>query len=157
MTSETFILGLAGFLHNLFTVIWIGGLIMILITVLPVAKNTLEDNKLTQKLMHGILKRQRVWVYISFVGLFLTGLIQARMTQNFSGLMRFDTAYSSLVSIKHVLTLAMIGIAVFRSVVFGKKGETATPQQNKLSLKLVFLNAFLGVVILLLSGFLAAL
>ncbi|MBW6474861.1 MAG: hypothetical protein K0B14_17165 [Anaerolineaceae bacterium] len=62
MTSETIILGIAGFFHNLFTVIWIGGLVMIVLTVLPAAKNSLENNKQVQQLMHGILKRHRVWV-----------------------------------------------------------------------------------------------
>lgn len=155
MTSQTIILGMAGFLHSIFTIIWIGGLVMIVITVLPAAKNSLESNKQVQLLMHGILKRHRLWVYISIAGLMLTGVIQARSAANFSGMMRFDTTYSSIVSIKFILTIVMVGVALFRSIFFGKKGVTATPQQNKLSLKLVFVNASIGLLILLASSFLA--
>lgn len=155
MTSETIILGIAGFLHNLFTLIWIGGLVMIVITVLPAAKNSLENNKQVQQLMHGVLKRHRIWVYISIIGLLITGIIQARIAPSFSGVMRFDSSYSSLVSIKHILTIIMIGITLFRSIVFGKKGMDITPQQSKFSLKLVFVNASIGILILLASAFLA--
>jgi uncharacterized membrane protein len=155
MTSQTIVLGIMGFLHNLFTVVWIGGLIMIVITILPAAKNSLENNKQVQQLMHAILKRHRVWVYISMVGLFLTGVLQARSATNFSGLMRFDSTYTSLVSIKLILTLIMVAIALFRSIVLGKKGENITPQQSNMSLKLVFTNALLGILILLASAFLS--
>ena len=155
MTTQTIILGMAGFFHNLFTAIWIGGLIMIVITILPAAKNILENNKQVQQLMHAILKRHRIWVYISIVGLFLTGILQARVAPDFSGLMRFNTTYASLVSIKHILTLIMVVIALYRSIIFGRKGVNITPQQSKVSLKLVFTNAVLGILILLASAFLA--
>ena len=155
MTSQTIVLGMLGFFHNLFTVVWIGGLIMIVITILPAAKNSLENNKQVQQLMHAILKRHRVWVYISFVGLFLTGILQAKATSRFGGLMRFDSTYNSLVSIKLLLTLIMVVIALYRSIVFGKKGVNITPQQSKMSLKLVFTNAMLGILILLASAFLS--
>ncbi len=155
MTSETIILGIAGFLHNLFTVIWIGGLVMIVITVLPASKKSLENNKQVQQLMYGVLKRHRVWVYISIIGLLITGIIQARIAPSFSGLMKFDSSYSSLVSIKHILTIMMIGITLYRSIVFGKKGMNITPQQSNFSLKLVFVNASIGILILLASAFLA--
>lgn len=155
MTSQTIIQGMAGFLHTIFTIIWIGGLIMIVITVLPAAKNSLDNNKQVQLLMHGILKRHRLWVYISIIGLMLTGIIQARSATDFSGMMRFDTTFSSLVSIKFILTIIMVGVAIFRSIVYGKKGVNTTPQQNKLSLKLVFVNASIGILILLASSFLA--
>lgn len=155
MTNQTIIMGILGFLHNLFTVVWIGGLFMIVITILPAAKKSLANNKQVGQLMFAILKRHRGWVYISFVGLFLTGVLQARGRSDFGGMMRFDSTYTSLVSIKFILTLIMVVIALYRSIVFGKKGENITTEQTKMSLRLVFTNAALGVLILLASAFLA--
>jgi hypothetical protein len=50
----------------------------------------------------------------------------------------------------------MIAIALYRSLVLGKKAELATPQQSKMSLQLIMVNAGLGVSVLLLSGLMAA-
>jgi putative copper export protein len=150
-------LGFISFLHNLFSVVWIGGLIMIALTLLPSAREVFGHGPQTKKLMSAILRRQRVWIYISIAGLFITGIIQARAQPDFTGLMHFNTPYASLTSIKHLLTIVMVAIALYRSLVLTKKTETATPQQSKLSMQLILVNASLGVVILLLSGFMSAL
>lgn len=157
MAPQQLVLGLAVFLHDLFTVVWIGGLVMISLTLLPAARDMFETGSQTQKLMLGILRRHRVWVYISIAGLFITGVIQGRSEPAFNGLMRFDTLYGTLTSIKHLLTVAMVGITLFRSRMAGKKEEAATPQQMKMSLQMITVNAVLGVGILLLSGLMAAL
>ncbi len=157
MTSQEIMLGLAGFLHNVFTVVWIGGLIMIALTLLPAARQALGNGPQLRALMNAVLQRQRVWVYISIAGLFITGLIQARAEAAFGGLFRFDTVYAGLTSVKHLLTFAMVAIALFRSLVLGKKGGAATAEQSRRSVQLIYTNAILGVLILLLSGFMAAL
>jgi len=157
MAPQQIILGLAIFLHDLFTVVWVGGLVVFALTLLPAARKVFGNGPQLRDLMNEILRRHRVWVYISMVGLFLTGIIQARREPAFHGLMRFDTPYSALTALKHVLTFAMIAIALFRSLRFAGKAESATPQQNKMSMQLIFVNAILGVLVLLLSGLLAAL
>ena len=156
MAPQQIILGLATFLHDLFTVIWVGGLVVLALTLLPSARKVLGGGQQTRALMNEILRRHRVWVYISMVGLFITGVIQARGEPAFHGLMRFDTPYATLTAIKHLLTFAMIAIALFRSLKFGKQPESATPQQYQFSLRLIFINAVLGLLVLLLSGLMAA-
>lgn len=157
MTSTEIMLGLAGFLHNVFTVVWVGGVIMIALTLLPAARQAFGNSPQLRSLMGAVLQRQRVWVYISIAGLFITGLIQARAQAAFHGLFRFDTVYAGLVSVKHLLTFAMIAIALFRSLALSKQGGNATAEQSKRSITLIYVNAVLGVLILLLSGFMAAL
>lgn len=157
MTLQGIMLGLAGFLHNVFTVVWLGGVIMIALTLLPAARQAFGNGPQLRTLMSAVLQRQRVWVYISIAGLFVTGLIQAGADAAFEGLFRFTSTYAALISVKHLLTFAMVAIALFRSLVLSKKGETATPAQSKQSLKLIYINAILGVLILLLSGFMAVL
>lgn len=157
MTPPQVIQALANFLHDFFTVIWVGGLVVLALTLLPAAREVLGAGQQTRDLMSAILRRHRVWVYISMVGLFATGVIQARGEPAFHGLLHFDTPYSAVTAVKHLLTAAMIVIALFRSLSVGGKGKEATPQQYQLSLRLILVNAVLGVLVLLASGVLAVL
>jgi uncharacterized membrane protein len=156
MSSQFVLQGLAGFLHDLFTVVWVGGLVMIVLTLLPSMQDVFGNGSQTRDLMNVILQRHRKWVYISIVGLFITGVIQARVEPTFNGLLRFNSLYSTLTSIKHLFTFAMVGITLFRSLVIGKKLENAEPQLMKQGLQLIIVNACLGVGVLLLSGLMAA-
>ena len=156
MSPQFIIQGLASFLHNLFTVVWVGGLVMIALTLLPSAKGVFGNGSQTRDLMNAVNKRHKIWVYISIIGLFVTGVIQARAEPTFNGLLRFDSLYSSLTSIKHLFTFLMVGIALYRSLIIGKKLENAEPELMKQSMQLIIVNAVLGVGILLISGLMAA-
>jgi len=145
------------FLHDLFTAVWVGGVITLGITVLPSAKKVLGMGPQTKKLMDAIQKRLSVLVYVSIVGLLLTGLLQANRNPDFQGLFSFGNSYSTVLTIKHILVLAMVAVALFRSLVLGRRSGPSTPSQEKLKAGLLFLNIILGVAILLLSGFSAAL
>ena len=74
---------------------------------------------------------------------------------NFAGLMNFTNLYSTLVAIKHILTIAMIVIALFRSIRFGKKDVVLNPTQFKFGMSLIVINFILGISVLLLSGLIA--
>lgn len=154
MFSKTIIFGLVTFFHDLFTAVWIGGMFTLGLTVMPSAKKVFGKGPQTKKLMNAIQKRHSVWVYVSMVGLILTGLLQSNRSLAFSGLFSFQDAYSAVLSIKHVFVLAMIAIALYRSL--GLKG-TSNPSQEKLKARLLILNIILGVGVLLLSGMNAAL
>lgn len=53
--------------------------------------------------------------------------------------------------------LMMIGVALFRSLVLGRRNGAPAPAQERLKAGLLLFNVVLGVVVLLLSGFSAAL
>ena len=154
MSTQTIVFALVTFLHDLFTAVWIGGLITLGLTVMPSVKKELGKGPQTKKLMEVIQKRHSVWVYVSLVGLILTGLLQANRSSEFLGLFSFGNAYSVVLTIKHILVLAMIVIALYRSLAMK---STSTPSQEKLKAMLMLLNIIFGVAILLLSGFTAAL
>ena len=145
------------FLHDLFTAVWIGGLIMLGITIMPAARQTLGKGPQMKKLMDTIQKRQSVLVYASITGLLVTGVIQAKQAASFQGLFHGGNAYSAALTVKHILVLAMIAITLYRSLVLGRKGKQSTPAQEKLSVRLLFLNIILGIAVLLVSGYTAAL
>jgi len=154
MPTNTIVFALITFLHDLFTAVWIGGLITLGLTVLPSVKKSLGKGPQTKSLMNAIQKRHGVFVYVSMIGLVLTGLLQANRSPAFQGLFSFGNTYSTVLAIKHILVVAMIAIALYRSLALGK---TSTPSQEKLKAILMLFNIIFGVIILLLSGFSAAL
>ncbi len=157
MDPKLIVFAIITFLHDLFTAVWIGGLITLGLTVLPSAKKVLGKGPEMKKLMDAIQKRLSVMVYVSIVGLLLTGLLQANRAKDFQGLFSFANTYSIFLSLKHVLVLAMIAITLYRSLVLGRRTGPSTPAQEKLSVTLLLLNMVLGVAVLLHSGFGAAL
>ena len=151
MDIKTILNVLVIFLHNLFTVIWVGGLIVLAITVMPSVKQVLGMGPQTKKLMGIIQKRQSFMVYVSILGLILTGLFQAKNATDFGGLFSFANPYSTVLTSKHILMLIMISIALIRTLVLSR--DTQKPSQEKLKIGLMYLNASLGILVLLLSGF----
>ncbi|NLA71129.1 MAG: hypothetical protein GX850_01655 [Clostridiaceae bacterium] len=157
MEMNQLMMGLIRFLHDFFTVVWVGGLAFMVFTLAPSLSNVFGKDKQAQDVMQAVTRKHRVWVYISIVGLLVTGLLLGKSSPGFSGLMRFDNLYSTLASIKHLLTFAMIGVALFRSISFAKKDKVLNPKQNKISFLLIAVNLFFGVIVLLLSALMAVL
>lgn len=157
MSPQMIVFALVTFLHDLFTAVWIGGLIVLGVTVLPTARQVLGKGPQMKQMMDIILKRQSTLVYVSIVGLALTGVLLANRSPEFSGLFSFNNLYSSMLTLKHILVVAMIAIALYRSLGLGRVGRPISEVQEKLKAVLLFFNMALGIVVLLLSGILAAL
>lgn len=156
MAKKQIIMGIIKFLHELFTVVWIGGLGFMVLTMFPSFKKVLGKDPKAQSLMNTITRRHSIWVYISIVGLFITGLLLGRSNANYLGFMSFGNLYSTLTSVKHIITFAMILIALFRSISFGKKDIKMSPEKSKFSRLLIVINFSFGLVILFLSSLIAS-
>ena len=61
------ILSFSHFFHLLATVVWIGGIVMILLVILPGAKTALESLPIQGKLMKDVVKRFTPMANIIFV------------------------------------------------------------------------------------------
>jgi len=144
------------FLHDLFTAVWIGGLLLITITLFPALKKTLGHTAESEKIMDAVMRKQSKLVILAVIVLTLTGLLLARSSGNVTGLMRFDSQYASLLSIKHILMIVMVAVAFSR--LFGFRGLASQPNKDrkKLSLLLLHINTLVGVAVLLLSAMTAA-
>jgi len=156
MVTQQLIMGIIRFLHDLFTVVWIGGLAFMVLTMFPSVKKVLGKNPQAQSLINAITRRHSIWVYISIAGLFITGLLLGKSSGDYLGFMRFGNFYSNLTAVKHIITFAMVLIALVRSILFRKKDIKRSPGQNKISMLLVIINFFLGLLILLLSSLIAS-
>lgn len=156
MTIQTFVFAFVTFLHDLFTVIWMGGLIVTVISYLPSLKESLGVGPQVKKVMMSFQKRQSIWVYISMGGLILTGLMLSNRNPEFESLFGFGNAYSVALSIKHILVIFMIGITLYRSLVISRPQAVMTPKKDHLSFKLLIINVVLAVALLFSSGLVAA-
>jgi len=145
------------FLHNLFTTVWIGGLITLGVVVLPVTSKTLGKGAKTKELIDKIQNRLSVFVYVSMLGLVGTGMSLARRAPQFGGLFSFANGYSIVLAIKHVVVILMVVIALSRRIALKQRGDKLQPRIRKAGLGLLYANVVLGIVVLLLSAMSAVL
>jgi uncharacterized membrane protein len=150
--ANVFIYGLVKGLHDLATAIWIGGLIQLSFVILPAFKGRLKENKELKPLLMDIQKRLSLLVAISIPILVITGILESWHSKDFQGFFSFGNTYSALLSIKHILVITMICIAVSRKVLMAKNLKS----KEKMSAMMVFANALIGVAVVILSGFCAA-
>lgn len=149
MTIQIVLPVLARFLHDLFTAVWIGGLITLGAAVLPSIKK--QGNK---ELAKNIQKRLNTIVIVSIIGLWLTGMLLANRSSEFAGFFSISNTYSLVMTIKHALVVLMTIFALARTTLVVRKKET-TPKTEKIGAVLLIGNIVLGVTVLLLSGYTA--
>jgi len=148
------------FLHNLFTAMWIGGMLTLLFTVMPAMKKTLGKSKESHALNTQIKKTLSILTYVSIVGLILTGLMmghKAQLAGDYTGFFSFANEYSTLLSIKHILYILMVGLAIFRSQILDRLKKPTHEVKMKLSIITLILNVIAGLAVLLLSANIAVL
>ena len=153
MQDKFVIIAIMTFLHDLFTAIWIGGMLTLGLSVFPSIKKVLGMGPETKQLIETIQKRLSKIVYVSIIGLFISGAVKAKLTPDFLGLVNFGNTYSMILGIKHILVIIMVVIAVLRSQVVGRNIKGPNPKIVKTKAVMLMLNMLLGVIVLLLSGF----
>jgi uncharacterized membrane protein len=152
-------LSLAYWLHMLATVVWIGGLVTLVILVLPVAKRLLEPDLFAQ-FLEGLQRRLDPLGWLSLSVLLVTGLFQMSANPNYNGLLSISNRWAASILIKHVLFLGMIAVSAYmtwalfpairRNALLKTKGVDAI-EGGKLERREIFLlrlNLLLSVLIL---------
>lgn len=143
---------LVTFLHDLFTAIWIGGLIILGTTILPAIRKQKQQNR---ELANSIQKRLNTIVLVSIIGLWITGMLLANRSTAFTGLFNVSNTYSLAMAIKHILVIIMTVLALARTRFVVRTKKIAEPSTEKLGALLLICNIILGIVVLLLSGYTA--
>jgi len=151
---------LISFLHDLFIVLWIGGMLALAFTVLPAIRKVLGKSKETQKLTTLIKKKLSILTYISMVGLIITGLFMSRKAELsglYTGFLSFGTEYSTLLSVKHLLYFLIIFLSVFRSLIVDRVKNFTPKQKQQLNMLTLMLNVLAGLTVLFLSAYISVL
>ncbi|OHB77883.1 MAG: hypothetical protein A2Z25_07895 [Planctomycetes bacterium RBG_16_55_9] len=162
------ILSLSHFLHLLATVVWIGGIVIILAVILPGAKAALASSPAVGGLMKEVSRRFTPMANVSILVLIVTGVIITHYDPNFKGALQFDNPWSVVMLLKHLLVALMITVHFYRGFVLNPRIARLSSQAadarvastlssqvaglQKLSLNLVRANFAMGMIVLLLTG-----
>jgi putative copper export protein len=157
MDVKTLVFAFLSSFHDMFTVIWVGGLIVTVLSYMPALKDALGAGPQIKKVMMAFQKRHSMWVYISMGGLILTGLLMSKRNPEFEQFIGFGNAFSIVLSIKHILVILMIGITLFRSLILNRPQAMITPEKEHLSFQLLIINVVVAIAVLFTSGLVAAL
>ncbi|MCE7743418.1 MAG: hypothetical protein GOP50_13285, partial [Candidatus Heimdallarchaeota archaeon] len=144
------------FLHEIVTIIWIGGLLILVLVIMPVLKKQLKPDEF-QIFNKKIRSRLSIFVYVSIVLLLVTGILLSNQSTLTSRLFSFENTYSILLSIKHILYFLMVAIAVFRGTILDRMKKMNKEVKQKLSQILLLSNVIFAVAVLFLSSYLGVL
>lgn len=161
-----YLLASSYFLHLMATVIWIGGMMVLVLVVYPLQRRA--ESEQWQPLLDALAMRFRPIGNFCLLVLLMTGVVQTTEDANYGGLLNFDSAWSRAILGKHIAFLAMIGVVVFlqlglapmleRAQLLEKKGiANDLPQLRRREQRLTQINLFLGVLVLLFTAIATAL
>lgn len=158
------VLAISYFFHLVATIVWIGGLALLVLVVWPVAGRTLADDPARQAAFFGALrKRFDPLANLSLVVLVVTGLFQTTGDPNYGGMLVFDNDWSRAILLKHVAIVGMVVVGVILQMVIAPglerlalqralgKGATDPEETARLSRReqhLNGLNLVLGLLVL---------
>ena len=154
------VLALSHFIHVMGTVVWIGGILMTLLVILPSSKTALESQPMVGKLMKEVAKRFTPLANISILLLIATGIIIFYYDKNYTSLLDLENRWNVVIALKHFFVATMIIIHFYRGLMLNPKIEKSSLQLNesqvarlrKFSLDLVKTNFALGIIVLLLTA-----
>lgn len=157
---ELWIVSLSHFLHISATVVWIGGLVMTLLVILPGSKTALDSTLLVGKLMKEVGQRFTPLANMSILILIFSGLILLYANRDLTSFGDLAKSGSILVFCKLVVVAVMVCIHFYRGLVLNQKIIRSAAQANdaqtaglrKFSLDLVKINLMLGIAVLFFSA-----
>ncbi|MFN8451370.1 MAG: CopD family protein [Anaerolineae bacterium] len=155
------ILAISYFFHLLATIVWIGGLVLLVVLVLPEARRVLGTNPTFYALLTRLRRRFMPMTNLSLAVLVVTGLIQMSGDSHYDGVLQFTNEWSRVILLKHVAVGGMFvcGLALQywvapsleRAALLverhkGDEAELARLQRREA--RLTWVNVALGVLVL---------
>lgn len=169
------VLAISYFFHLLATIIWIGGLALLVLVIWPAARRTfpVDDPQLATlqaTFLRDIRKRFEPLANLSLIVLMVTGLFQTSGDPNYGGMLVFDNDWSRAILYKHIAIVGMVAVglilqlgiapAMERLIIMQASGQ-ATPAEierlNRRERRLNALNLALGVLVLVFTAVATAL
>lgn len=162
--------GIVRGLHDVFAALWAGGLLTMALVVMPTVKSMQVSAARGPaggqaggepgasgnaggpgRFMVLMQKRLRVVMTVAIIGVFATGLVLLRLTLAPSGGLDPRSLHGALLIAKIALSVVMLVLAIVRGAKLRKLGD-ALGDPRASGTPLLFANAVLGLVVLLLSG-----
>jgi uncharacterized membrane protein len=155
------ILAISYFFHLIATVVWIGGLVILVILVWPEARRALEDSPALHTLLMRLQRRFAPMSNLSLAVLVVTGLIQMTADSNYDGVLQFTNEWSRVILLKHIAIGGMFvcGLALHywvtpaleRASLLAQRGRGDANEWAKLrrnEVRLTWLSVILGILVL---------
>lgn len=102
-------LAISYFFHLVATVVWIGGMALIVLVIWP-----LRDREVAfRPALDAIETRFRPLANLSLVILLVTGVVQTGEDEHYGGLLDFSEAWGQAMLGKHIAYAGMVGIVLF--------------------------------------------
>ncbi|MGE5463080.1 MAG: hypothetical protein ACM3PS_06985 [Syntrophothermus sp.] len=102
--------------HSLATVVMIGHFVLLALVHLPaLRKSPLE---VAGPILSQISRQSRLWMYVSLVVFMITGIYLTFMDPNYMGVGNFGNFWSTMMLVKHILIVLMIGAGFWFNVVW---------------------------------------
>jgi len=149
MPIQLYVRTLVTFIHDLLTAVWIGGLFMINLTLMPAARKALGNEPEMLNLMEKVKQNHRRFIYVAIPGLLITGMFLGRSNTIPKGLLSFHNPYDTAMTIKLVLLVLMTIIAIIRS----RRSPQSDKENARKAAIPMLANLVLGLIVLLLSGY----
>ncbi len=108
------------------------------------------------KLLETIQSRLSILTFVSIIGLLITGMVLSRGSSQFQGLFNTSTPYALALAIKHIMVVLMIILALVRRFVLSSPSKKKGVQE-KAKVALLLLNMAIGLGVIFLSAYIAAL
>jgi uncharacterized membrane protein len=157
------LLALSQFLHLVATIVWLGGLTLMTIIVLPETRALMarhEQHRVLIDLLDRLRKRFYPLANLSLVVLIVTGLYQMDRSPQYDGLLQFTNDWTRAILLKHLAVLGMLLIgtimqwgvlpALERASLLARQGKES-PDLEKLrqrESRLTAINCVLGILVL---------
>ena len=103
-----------------------------------------------------IRKRLNSLVWVSIIGLLVTGILLSNSSPLFGGLFSIANEYNILLTLKHIVIALMVIIVIVRGNILPRVVSTPPEKIERISKILMMLNLVFGILVLLLSGFTGA-
>jgi len=150
-----FLVACSVWLHALATVVFIGYYVLLALVYLPALDNSPASAR--GAIISAISKRSRTWLYVSLLVFAATGFYLMLVDPNYLGLGTFfGNPWSSLMSVKHLLILGMVGIGWWFNGILRvgplASSNTGAEQAAARFRRHVNTMAVLGVLVLLLTA-----
>jgi uncharacterized membrane protein len=163
-------LAISYFFHLIATVVWIGGLVIMVLLVLPAARRVLSEQPTLYALLSRLRRRFVPLANLSLAVLVVTGLIQMSGDPNYDGLLTFENDWSRVMLLKHLAIIGMFALMVFgqlalapaldRALLMLEKGKGDAAVLVKLhrdETRLTWINVGLSMLVLLFTAWATAL
>ncbi len=149
---STYLVPLSTWLHVLATIVFIGYYLFTSLIFLPVLESQMQANAL-RGLLERISARLQPYFGGSLLVFLVTGTYLMLINKNYMGLGHFfGNTWSALIVIKHFLVLAFLALAIISERAFLGQISDQKPEALKQFRWALRINAFLGMVILLLTS-----